>query len=207
VQNADSFSLFDDLDAALRSGSREKRLAMPRQVTGLFPGQTDRSDERQIGIFGQAPVRPVEIAETRTPAKISENIAAVMSTPVGLMPKPARHSEIEIARPLPANFSRPTTAHPVAIARTGSKHHVLAISQRAQIEAAVADVLLDRSGKAAPQGAAGSLGAQFSERGRACAPENAERHGRSCCRRTAWERDTRSASLISSSHGSQTPGG
>jgi hypothetical protein len=35
VQNADSF-LFDDLDAALHSGSSEKRVAMLRQVTDLF---------------------------------------------------------------------------------------------------------------------------------------------------------------------------
>jgi hypothetical protein len=38
VQNADSSSLFDDLDAALQSGSSEKRAAMLRQVTNLFLG-------------------------------------------------------------------------------------------------------------------------------------------------------------------------
>lgn len=32
VQNADSPSVFDDLDAALQSGSSEKRLAMLRQT-------------------------------------------------------------------------------------------------------------------------------------------------------------------------------
>jgi hypothetical protein len=36
VQNADSSSLFDGLDAALQSGSSEKRVAMLRQVTDLF---------------------------------------------------------------------------------------------------------------------------------------------------------------------------
>jgi hypothetical protein len=36
VQNADSSSLFDEIDAALQSGSSEKRVAMPRRVTDLF---------------------------------------------------------------------------------------------------------------------------------------------------------------------------
>jgi hypothetical protein len=33
-------SLFDDLDAALQSGSSEKRVAMLRQVTDLFLSET-----------------------------------------------------------------------------------------------------------------------------------------------------------------------
>jgi hypothetical protein len=33
VQNADSRSLFDDLDAALQSGASEARVGVPRQVT------------------------------------------------------------------------------------------------------------------------------------------------------------------------------
>jgi hypothetical protein len=42
VQNADSVSLFDDLDAALQSGSPEKRIAMLRQVTDPFLSGSDR---------------------------------------------------------------------------------------------------------------------------------------------------------------------
>jgi hypothetical protein len=42
VQNADSSSsLFDDLDAALHSGSSEERVVMPRQVTDLLPSRLD----------------------------------------------------------------------------------------------------------------------------------------------------------------------
>jgi hypothetical protein len=39
VQKADSSSLFDDLDAALQSGSSERRVAMLRQVTDLTKSQ------------------------------------------------------------------------------------------------------------------------------------------------------------------------
>ena len=45
MQNADSSSLFDDLDAALQSGSSEKRVAMLRRVTDLFLSEAGRLTE------------------------------------------------------------------------------------------------------------------------------------------------------------------
>ena len=51
MQNADSSSLFDDLDAALQSGSSEKSVAMLRQITELLLGAADRLNDRQIGVF------------------------------------------------------------------------------------------------------------------------------------------------------------
>jgi len=60
VQNADSSSLFDDLDAALRSGSSEKRVALLRQVTDLFLSEADRLNEKQIGVFDGILVQLIE---------------------------------------------------------------------------------------------------------------------------------------------------
>jgi hypothetical protein len=51
VQNADSSSLFDDLDAALQSASSEKRVAMLRQIPELLLGAADRLNDEQIGVF------------------------------------------------------------------------------------------------------------------------------------------------------------
>lgn len=42
MQNADSLSLFDDLDAALQGGSSAKCGAMVRQVTDLLLSEADR---------------------------------------------------------------------------------------------------------------------------------------------------------------------
>jgi hypothetical protein len=53
VQNADSSSLFDDLDAALQSGSSEERVAMLRQITAngkpsaAFSPAKSRPDQRR----------------------------------------------------------------------------------------------------------------------------------------------------------------
>src|SRR5260221_14424147 len=77
VQNADSSSLFDDLDAALQSGSSEKRAAMLRQVTDLFLGKVDRLNEEQIGVFDHVLVQLIKRIEARTLAEISERLAPV----------------------------------------------------------------------------------------------------------------------------------
>ena len=52
MQKADSSSLFDDLDAALHSGSSEKRVAMLRQVTDLFLSEADRLNDEMAEAFG-----------------------------------------------------------------------------------------------------------------------------------------------------------
>jgi uncharacterized protein (DUF2336 family) len=165
VQKADSSSLFDDLDAALQSGSSEKRVAMLRQLTDLFLSEADRLNEEQIGVFDDVLVQLIERIETRTLAELSERLAPVANAPIDLTLNLARHSEIGIARPVLTNSTRLTTAQLVEIAKTKSQDHLLAISERAQIESAVTDVLLDRGDRAVVHSVAGNSGAKFSQNG------------------------------------------
>ena len=165
MQNADSSSLFDDLDTALQSGSSEKRVAMLRHVTDLFLREADRLNEEQIGVFDDVLVQLIERIEIRTLVEISERLAPVANAPIDLTLNLARHSEIGIARPLLTNSSRLTIVDLVEIARTESQDHLLAISERPQIESAVTDVLLDRGNKAVVHSVAGNSGAQFSDSG------------------------------------------
>jgi hypothetical protein len=109
VQNADS-SLFDDLDAALRSGSSEKRVAMLRQVTDLFLSDADRLNEEQVSVFDGVLVQLIDRIETRTLTGISERlgpianadckwetVSAILATklPPGSAPK-AGHEKLKI---------------------------------------------------------------------------------------------------------------
>jgi uncharacterized protein (DUF2336 family) len=162
VQNADSSSLFDDLDAALQSGSPERRVAMLRQVTDLFLSEADRLNENQIGVFDNVMVQLIERIESRTLAELSERLASVAHAPIDLTLNLARHAEIGVARPILTKSSRLTTAGLVEIANSKSQDHLLAISERAQIETAVTDVLLDRGNQAVVHSVAGNSGAQFS---------------------------------------------
>ena len=81
VQKADTSCLFDELDAALQSGSSQKRLAMLRQVTDLFLIEADRLSEEQIGIFDVVVVQLIERIEARTLTEISEGLAPVANAP------------------------------------------------------------------------------------------------------------------------------
>jgi uncharacterized protein (DUF2336 family) len=174
VQNADSSSLFDDLDAALQSGSSEKRVAMLREVSDLFLNEANRLNEEQIGVFDDVLVQLIDRIETRTLAEISERLAPVANAPIEFTLNLARHSEIGIARPILTNSSRLTTADLVEIAKTKSQDHLLAISERAQIETVVTDVLLDRGNQAVVHRVAGNSGAKFSENGFAALLKAAE---------------------------------
>jgi len=174
VQKAESSSLFDDLDAALQSGSSEKRVAMLRQVTDLFLSEADRLNEEQISVFDGVLVQLIERIETRTLVEISERLAPVANAPIDLTLNLARHSEIGIARPVLTSSTRLTTAELVEIAKTKSQDHLLAISERAQIETAVTDVLLDRGNQAVVHSVAENPGAQLSENGFAALLKAAE---------------------------------
>jgi uncharacterized protein (DUF2336 family) len=174
VQNADSSTVFDDLDAALQSGSSEKRVAMLRKVTNLFLSEANRLNEEQIGVFDDVLVQLIERIETRTLVEISERLAPVANAPIDLTLNLARHSEIGIARPILTQSSRLTTAELVEIAKTRSQDHLLAISERGQIETAVTDVLLDRGNQAVVHSVAGNSGAKFSENGFAALLKAAE---------------------------------
>lgn len=167
-------SLFDDLDAALQSGSSEKRVAMLRQITDLFLTESDRLNEEQIGVFDDVLVQLTERIEARTLAEISERLGSVANAPIDLTLNLARHSEIGVARPILTSSTRLTTADLVEIAKTRSQDHLLAISERAQIETAVTDVLLDRGNRAVVHSVAGNSGARFSGHGFAALLKAAE---------------------------------
>ncbi|MFL6818594.1 MAG: DUF2336 domain-containing protein [Bradyrhizobium sp.] len=174
MQKADSSSLFDELDAALQSGSSEKRLGMLRQVTDLFLNEAARLSEEQVGVFDLVLVQLIERIEARTLAEISQRLAPVANAPIDLTFSLASHSEIGVARPILRNSSRLTTADLVELAKTQSHGHLLAISEREQIEPAVTDVLLDRGDKAVVHSVVANNGAQFSENGFAALLKAAE---------------------------------
>jgi hypothetical protein len=92
VQHAGSSSLFDELDAALQSGSSEERVAMLRQVTDLFLSEADRLNEEQIGVFNNVLVQLIERIETRTLVEISGRLAPVAKALIDLTLNQARHS-------------------------------------------------------------------------------------------------------------------
>ena len=77
MQNADSKFRFDDLDAALQSGSSEKRVAMLRQVTDPLLSKADHLNQAQMGVFDSVLVELMERIEARTLLEVSQRAAPV----------------------------------------------------------------------------------------------------------------------------------
>jgi hypothetical protein len=92
VPNADSASLFDELDAAIQCGSSEKRAAMLRQVTDRLFREADRLNEEQIGIFDGVLLQLTDRIEARKLAEISERLAPVAKALIDLALNRARYS-------------------------------------------------------------------------------------------------------------------
>ena len=109
---------------------------MLRQITDLFLNEADHLNEQQIGVFDNVLIQLIQRIEARTLTEISERLARVGNAPIDLTLKLAGHAEIGVARPVLTNSSRLTTAKLVEIAKTRSQDHLLAISERPQIETA-----------------------------------------------------------------------
>ena len=92
MQNADSASLFEYLDAALRSGSSEKRAALLRQITDLLLSGADRLNETQIAVFDRVLVQLIEKTEARALGEISERLAPAARALIDLALNRARYN-------------------------------------------------------------------------------------------------------------------
>lgn len=160
-----ALSLFDELDAALQNGASEKRIAILRRVTDLFLYDADRLNEEQIRVFDDVLGHLIQKVETRALAQLSTRLAPVDNSPRDLTLKLAQHDEIAVAGPVLTNSMRLTTLDLVEIARTKSQGHLFAISERADIEPAITDVLLDRGNRAVRHSVVNNAGAKISEQG------------------------------------------
>lgn len=165
VMQSPALSLFDELDAALQSGASEKRVAILRRVTDLFLYDANRLNEEQIRVFDDVLGHLIEKVESRALAQLSTRLAPVDNSPHDTILKLAQHDEIAVAGPILTTSTRLTTQDLVDIAQTKSQGHLFAISERATIEPAVTDVLLDRGNRAVRHSVVNNAGAKISQHG------------------------------------------
>jgi uncharacterized protein (DUF2336 family) len=158
-------SLLDDLDAALQSGSSEKRLDMLKRITNLFLNDSPRLNDAQVDVFDDVLCHLIENVEARALGEVSVKLAAVLNAPVDLTLSLASHPEISVARPMLVSSPRLTAERLLGLAKTTEQRHLLALSERRQLDTAVTDVLVDRGNKYVLRSVVGNSGAQFSEKG------------------------------------------
>jgi uncharacterized protein (DUF2336 family) len=158
-------SLLEDLEIALQGGSSDKRVDILKRVTNLFVSDAPRLNDAQVDVFDDVLCHLIESVEARALGEVSVKLAAVLNAPVDLTLSLARHPDISVARPVLVSSPRLTTERLVGLTKTTNEQgHLLAVSERRQLDPAVTEVLVDRGNKYVLRSVAGNSGAQFSEK-------------------------------------------
>jgi uncharacterized protein (DUF2336 family) len=168
-------SLVAELEDAIASGSKEKRVDTLRRVTDLFVADADRFNPRQIDVFDDVLGHLIRRIEDKALAELSRRLSPINNAPTEVVRSLARHDNIDVAEPVLSQSARLTDKDLIEIANTKTQAHLLAISGRAQIGAEVTDVLLERGDTKVVHRLAENSGARFSEDGYGSLVKHSER--------------------------------
>lgn len=158
-------SIIAELEDAVRGGSSAKRVDTLRQVTDLFLNDGDRLSDDQVQVFDDVLCLLIARVETRAKAELSRRLAPIDYAPFEVIQHLAWDDEIEVAGTVLAQSSRLGTETLVEIASRKGQDHLLAISGRADLPAAVTDVIVDRGEGRVIRKLANNASASFSEQG------------------------------------------
>ena len=137
-------SIIAELEDAVRGGSSARRVETLRQVTDLFLNDGERLSDDQVKVFDEVLCLLIARVETRAKAELSKRLAPLDYAPFEVIQHLAWDDEIEVAGNVLANSSRLGTEVLVEIASSKGQDHLLAISGRPNLPAAVTDVIVDR---------------------------------------------------------------
>jgi uncharacterized protein (DUF2336 family) len=165
LETASVPSLIAELEEVISAGSQERRSETLRRVTDLFLDNADRLNQAQIGLFDDVLCHLIRRIEKQALRDLSTRLSPIPEAPIEAIRALARDDEIAVAGPVLSQSTRLTTRDLVDIARTKSQAHLLAISGRSEIEAAVTYELVSRGDRRVVHRVAQNPGAQFSDTG------------------------------------------
>jgi uncharacterized protein (DUF2336 family) len=158
-------SLLAELEAAVTTGTPEKRVETLRRITGLFLGKADQLNEQQIGVFDDVLVHLVQRIESKALVQLSKSLAPVDNAPIETIRCLSLNDDIAVAGPVLIQSKRLSESDLVDIAKSKSKGHLLAMSGRAALSETVTDLLVSRGDMQVHHELARNATAQFSELG------------------------------------------
>jgi uncharacterized protein (DUF2336 family) len=168
-------SLISELEDAIQSGSKDKRVDSLRRITDLFVADANRLNDQQIEVFDDVLCHLIKRIEGKALEELSRRLAPINQAPSDVVRRLAGNDDIAVAAPILTQSTRLTDSDLIEIAKTKPQPHLLAISGRAKIGATVTDVLLDRGDRDVFHKLAGNSGASFSENGFATLVKQSER--------------------------------
>ena len=159
----DSASLLKELDESISQGSKESRLrALWHATDVLITGQYSEAD---IWVFGEVIEHLARGIEAAARAELARRLAHSGNAPINCVKKLAHDTSIDVAGPILRHSARLDVGTLVAIARSKSQPHLLAISKRETVTEPVTDVLVVSGNQEVIHSLAGNAGARFSDFG------------------------------------------
>ncbi len=156
-------SLLQELEESISHGSDESLLrALWHTTDVLIAG---RYSEDQIWVFGQVIERLARELEVVARAQLARRLAVTDNAPINCINKLAADKSIHVAEPILRQSKRLDVQTLVAIARSESQEHLLAISKRRSVAEPVTDVLVEAGNEAVVNSVAKNAGARFSHFG------------------------------------------
>jgi uncharacterized protein (DUF2336 family) len=180
---AANLSIVDEVEAAISSGSAEKRLETIKRVTELFLSSAGNYNSEQIALFDVVLERLIKTIEIRAIADVSARIAlAELSAQLAPVPQAppsvvrhlARHDEVTVAGPILTESARLNQQDLIEVAETKGEQHLLAIAGRWWLKEVVTDALLARRYPSVSRRIVNNPGARVSAGGFAIVIEQAE---------------------------------
>jgi uncharacterized protein (DUF2336 family) len=156
-------SFLQGLDDAILRGTPESRMRALQHTTDLLIAGRYSDDE--IWTFGEVIGRLADEIEVAARAHLARRLARFDKAPVNIIHKLAFDDSIDVAGPILQESERLETYALVANACTKGQPHLLAISKRKSIEAAVTDALVTRGNLEVVSSVANNAGARFSDFG------------------------------------------
>src|SRR5271168_3468591 len=157
-----SAELISELDAAVSSGSSERRVLLLLRVTHLFLSSAGRHNEQQIGVFDDVLVLLMQHVEVSSLVQLSSTLFGLDPAPRQAVRRLACHEEIAVAAPILVGSRALSDADLVEIARHLGQRHLLAISSRRALSESLTDRLLERGNDDVCRALAKNAGAEFS---------------------------------------------
>lgn len=154
--------LLPELEEGVQHGSAGKRAETLRRITGLFIDSAAVFSKEQIALFDDVMGYLIDETEVKALAELARSLAPVANAPSGVLYTLAGNDDIQVAGPV---LRQATLEDPalMKIAETKGQAHLLAISTRAGVSSALADILVMRGDSEVAHSIATNKLAQLSE--------------------------------------------
>jgi uncharacterized protein (DUF2336 family) len=169
-------SLLPELEEVVQHGSAEKRAETLRRITTLFlDGAAVFSDEH-VALFDDVIGCLIEEIEAKALAELARRIAPVPNAPAGVVKSLAENDDIAVAGPV-LKQARLDELELMKIAEQKSQAHLLALSVRAHLSEALADIIVARGDRDVARSIATNQQAKLSENAFTTLVKRAEEDG------------------------------